>query len=127
MAIWWLELSAFTTRPGSILVWGTKIPQATWPVQRKEKKKPSQARPSMTIFYFSTCFLNTFPCIHMHAHTHIGQLSSNTCILLYTSQYCTIIILIIISYSRTVTFYEYCSIVITNRMIFSCVLSIKLF
>ena len=45
LTVWWLELSAFTTRPGSIPGRGTKILQATWPVQRKEKKNLPKQEP----------------------------------------------------------------------------------
>ena len=71
-AVWWLGLSAFTARPGSIPGRGTKIPQATWPVKKKIKKKSFQAGVSMTIFYFSTYFLNSFPCIHTHINNHFN-------------------------------------------------------
>ena len=38
LAVQWLEFCAFTAEgPGSILGWGTKIPQATWYGQKKKR------------------------------------------------------------------------------------------
>ena len=40
LAVQWLGLCTFTTKgPGSIPVWGTKIPQFSWHGQKKKKKK----------------------------------------------------------------------------------------
>ena len=40
LVVQWLGLSAPTARgPGSVLDWGTKIPQALWLSKKKKKKK----------------------------------------------------------------------------------------
>ena len=62
--------------------------------------------------------------IWQRPHNIVEQLSSSCSIFLNSVQLQS---LIIISYSRRVMFCEYCSSVITNRMIFRCVLSITLY